>query len=171
MSHTVLDERSVRGRIGPRTYNELRHLGITIHLKARFQVVSGPWPDDKPYRSECWKDVWHSRLRAVITKLAQSKERYHRPSGPALGDRRLSFLDLLPSALVTGGSHDKQLAPHFDVLFVCAGVSSAVGRYPITDFCFGIYDLLPVPGSVGHFPILPCERDNDLPYSTLARKA
>src|SRR3954471_23473186 len=67
--------------------------------------------------------------------------------------RRLPFLTPLLPTLVTGRPHDQQFAPHFGILLVRAGVSSTNWCYPMTDFCLGIDDLLPVFGSAGHFVI------------------
>jgi hypothetical protein len=78
----------------------------------------------------------------------------------------LSFLTLLLPTLVTDRPHNQQFAPHLGILLVRAGVSSAIWRYPMADFCLGIDDLLPVLGSVRHFVILQCEGNNSLPQST-----
>jgi hypothetical protein len=70
---------------------------------------------------------------------------------------------LLPT-LVTGRPHDQQFAPYFGILLVRAGVSSAIWCYPMTDFCLGIDDLLPVFGSAEHFfAILLHEGSKNLP--------
>ena len=84
-------------------------------------------------------------------------------AAPHQADRRLSFLNPLPTALVTGRAHDKQFAPHFGILLVRARMSSAIWCDPMTHLCLGIDDLLPVFGSVGHFTILTYECDNNLP--------
>jgi hypothetical protein len=55
------------------------------------------------------------------------------------------FTPLLPT-LVTGRPHDEQFAPHFRILLVRAGVSSAIWCNPMTDFYLGIDDLLPFLG-------------------------
>jgi hypothetical protein len=82
---------------------------------------------------------------------------------PRQAFRWLPFLNPLLPALVTGRPHDQQFAPHFGVLLVGAGVSSAIWCYPMTGFCLGIDDLLPVFGSAWHFAILLHEPDNNLP--------
>jgi hypothetical protein len=66
---------------------------------------------------------------------------------------------LLPT-LVTDRPHDQQFAPHFGILLVRAGVSSAIWRYPMADFCLGIDDHLPVLGPVRHFANLLYEGNN-----------
>jgi hypothetical protein len=75
----------------------------------------------------------------------------------------LLFLTLLLTTLVIDRSHDQQFAPHFGILLVRAGVSSAIWRYPMTGFRLGIDDPLPVLGSARHFAILPYEGNNSLP--------
>jgi hypothetical protein len=84
--------------------------------------------------------------------------------------RRLPFFTPLLPTLVTGRPHDQQFAPHFGILLVRAGVSSAICCYPMADFCLGIDDLLPVFGTAGHFVILLYEGNNSMPESTFFRK-
>jgi hypothetical protein len=70
-------------------------------------------------------------------------------------DRRLPFLTLLLPTLVTGRPHEQQFASYFGILLVRAGVSRTIWCDPMTDFCLGIDDLLPVSGSAGHCAIPP----------------
>jgi hypothetical protein len=66
-------------------------------------------------------------------------------------ERRLPFLAPLLPTLIAGRPYDQQFAPHFGILLVRAGVSSTIWCYPMTHFCLGIDDLLPVLGPAEHF--------------------
>jgi hypothetical protein len=69
-------------------------------------------------------------------------------------ERRLPFLAPLLPTLIAGRPYDQQFAPHFGILLVRAGVSSAIWCDPVADLCLGIDYLLPILRSSGHFVIL-----------------
>jgi hypothetical protein len=115
-------------------------------------------PEDRPTTHQVGYQTDHDYQQpsAASDALNGVGSHHRRPASlrPPTLCRRLPFLTLLLPTLVTGSPYDQQFTPHFGILHVRARVQSSIWCYPMTDFCLGIDDLLPVCGSAGHFAVL-----------------